>query len=104
MNNSFNEKFDAWQYLFDRTILEGQVGYQCGIKFEIRSKENGHNEPHLHASHGGQEISISLLGDFKVLAGNLSPKNQAIARKWVADNIDMLRTKWSNLHQTIYFK
>lgn len=104
MNNSYDERFDTWQYLFNRPILEGQVGYQFGIKFEIRSKEQGHNEPHLHASYGGQEISISLLDGFKVLAGNLPPKNQAVARQWVADNIDMLRTKWSCLHRTIYFK
>ena len=61
-----------------------------GIVIEIRNKEDGHNQPHVHVKYQGDNISISLI-DFKILAGNIPKKNQKIAVDWVKDNADDLR-------------
>lgn len=44
-----------------------------GIIIEIRSKEDGHNVPHIHAHYQGDNISISLI-DCRILAGNIPKK------------------------------
>lgn len=31
-----------------------------GVRIEIRTRENGHNEPHAHAIYAGESMSISL--------------------------------------------
>ena len=48
----------------------------------------------------GREISISLLEGHKILAGNLNEKQQAMAVKWVEDNISILKQYWNEYHST----
>ncbi|WP_461204567.1 DUF4160 domain-containing protein [Clostridium sp. DL1XJH146] len=71
-----------------------------GLTFEVRPKEQGHNVPHCHVSYQGRNISISLL-DFRVLQGNLPPKQQREASKWVEDNIQILKNYWNEYHQIV---
>ena len=40
-----------------------------GARIEMRSKERGHNIPHVHAVKNGQSMSIAFNG--RVLAGKL---------------------------------
>lgn len=70
-----------------------------GIVIEIRIKEKGHYEPHLHAHYQGENISISLL-DGKVLAGNIPKKNEKIAVDYVLQNKDRLINEWIDIHGT----
>jgi len=75
----------------------GQVGRYKQIIFEIRTKEQGHNAPHLHAHYEDENISISLI-DFSVLAGNIPAKQKKLAVCWVKEHIDFLRSKWNEYH------
>lgn len=66
-----------------------------GIKFEVRSREQNHNIPHIHASYDKYEVSIAI-PDGKILAGNLPKKQQRIAKEWVRVHTDELLGKWNS--------
>ncbi len=66
-----------------------------GIKFEVRSREQNHSIPHIHASYDKYEISIAI-PDGKILAGNLPKKQQKIAEEWVKMHADELLGKWNS--------
>ncbi|MFR5756074.1 MAG: DUF4160 domain-containing protein [Lachnospiraceae bacterium] len=86
-------------FLFETFCIveqRGIVGRINAIKFEIRTKEENHNLPHVHASYGEYEISIAIdNGD--ILAGSLPYKQVKIAKKWIEENKDMLNTTWKNI-------
>lgn len=67
-----------------------------GVMFEIRTKERGHNMPHVHAHYSGEDVSIALNGE--VLAGGIKDKKQKEAIKWVLENARMLQERWEELH------
>ena len=74
-------------------------GEYKNIVFEVRTKEQGHNRAHIHASYNHQfEISISIDDKIEVLAGNLPMKQQTEALNWVKANIDKLRKQWNSYH------
>lgn len=84
--------------VFEIQEQRARIGQVKGIFFEIRTKEQGHNVPHLHANYGNQNISISLI-DFSILAGNLPHKQEQIAIEWTKNNIDKLKNKWLEYHK-----
>lgn len=65
------------------------------IVFEIRTKENNHRLPHVHARYDKYEISISIHNG-EVLAGNLPSKQKRIAIRWVEANRERLLGEWLN--------
>lgn len=75
-----------------------RVDYRNGITFEIRTKEQGHNVPHCHASCGNKNISISLI-DYSVLAGNLSKKQEDFAIEFVKENSENFKQYWNKYHK-----
>lgn len=99
-NQENYKQLGEWQMIFNIPITFAKVGEIKSIIFEIRTKENGHNEPHCHVKYQEQEISISLLEGQRILAGNLNKKQQAQAIKWVEDNIDILKQYWNEYHST----
>ena len=96
---TMNEKeiYDFMYGLFEMYEIRARVGSVNNMTFEVRTKENGHNIPHVHANYNNMNISISLL-DFKVLAGSLPSKNQSIAVQWVKNNAEMLKERWNDYH------
>ncbi len=98
IEHSFGElinDFNSYNFLyrvFDLHEQRGKVGTRGSIIFEIRTKEQGHNTPHLHAHYGSKNISISLT-DFSILAGNIPAKQENIAIEWTKQNIDLLKNK-----------
>ena len=84
--------------IFGLSEQRARVGSRGEIIFEIRTKEQGHNVPHIHAYYGSLNISISLI-DFRVLAGNIPQKQQKLAIDWVCENFQVLRTKWNQYHK-----
>ena len=90
--------FDFFYPIFELCESRGQVGRCKQIVFEIRTKERGHNTPHLHADYEDENISISLV-DFSVLAGNIPDKQKKLAIQWTKDHIDFLRAKWNEYHR-----
>ncbi len=99
-NQENYKQLGQWQFILEIPITFAKVGQIKSITFEIRTKENGHNEPHCHVKYQGQEISISLLEGHRILAGNLNRKQQAEAIKWVKENIIILRQYWNEYHST----
>ena len=72
-----------------------------GIVISIRTKENGHNEPHCHVTYRDKEISISLI-DFKVLSNKNMKKHEIIGVTKAAMAIkEELRSEWEKYHGTI---
>ena len=100
----FNEEnysqLSECRHIFRISLYFVNVGKIGSITFEIKTKEKGHNEPHCHVKYQGREISISLLEGHKILAGNLNEKQQAMAVKWVEDNISILKQYWNEYHST----
>lgn len=68
-----------------------------GVVIEIRTKEQGHNMPHIHAHYQGENISVSLL-DGTVLAGNIPKKNERIAVDYVLSHQNELLNEWKDIH------
>ena len=74
-------------------------GEYKNIVFEVRTKEQGHNRAHIHASYNHQyDISISIDDKIEVIAGNIPIKQQTDALNWVKLNIDKLRKQWNSYH------
>lgn len=83
---------------FELPEQRAQIGRRGSIIFEVRPKENGHNEPHIHAEYQGKNISISL-NTFEVLAGNLPPKLQKTAIEWTKQHFEQCKSKWYEYHR-----
>lgn len=82
--------------VFELYEIRAKVYESNGIKYEVRTKEQGHNRAHMHASYGKFEISISIDDSIEILEGNLPHKQQKIALKFVREHIDLFRTKWNS--------
>lgn len=84
-------------YTFDLYEVRRKIGYYHGISFEVRTKEENHFRPHVHAGYGDYSISISL-DTFEVLAGNLPSKQTKKALEWVQDNSELCTEEWNSIH------
>ena len=82
--------------VFEIYEIRGQVGTVNGIKFVVRSKENCHSVPHVHAEYGEHQISIDIITG-EVRSGNLPKKNQKIATDWVKTHRQQLLDAWDNM-------
>jgi hypothetical protein len=97
-----NEKinFAIWEQILTGKLTFAKVAEYKGISISIYPKEQGHNEPHLHAKYQDAEISVSLIS-FEVLAGNLPPKQQVQAINWCKNNRLILEKYWNEYHEEI---
>lgn len=69
-----------------------------GIRIEMRLRENGHNEPHVHAIYSGEDMSVSIRS-IKRLSGNIiNNKARKEALRWIQENQDFLREEWRKYH------
>ena len=85
--------------IFEIYEQRAKSGEYKNIVFEVRTKEQGHNRAHIHASYNHQfEISISIDDKIEVIAGNLPMKQQTETLNWVKINIDKLRKQWNSYH------
>lgn len=85
-----------WLTIFDYVSERGQIGEEQCIKFYIHAKEQGHNEPHLHAEYKDKSASLRI-PDGKVLSGTLPTKKLKQATAWMASNSDYIKKKWNEL-------
>ena len=51
-----------------------------------------HNQPHLHAFYGGQEVLVSLDGE--VLAGSIPKNKMKLLLLWMELHTDELQKNW----------
>ena len=89
LNQENYKQLGAWQAIFEIPITFVKVGQIKSIVFEIKTKENGHNEPHCHVKYQEQEISISLLEGHRILAGNLNKKQQTYSEEDIKSFIEI---------------
>lgn len=82
--------------VFEIYEIRGRVGSVNGIVFSVRTNEQNHTLPHVHAKYGDYHISIEIATG-KVLAGNLPNKNQRLAVEWVIQNKEKLLNDWRNI-------
>ncbi len=82
--------------VFQIMEIRERVGTIRGIKFEVRSREQNHNRPHVHAEYDKYSISIEIETG-EILAGNLPHSQESKAVIWVLDNKDYLLGKWSDI-------
>lgn len=82
--------------IFEIYQIRARVGRQNGVVFEIRTNEQNHTLPHVHAAYGEYSISIDIMSG-KILAGNLPKKNQKAAVNWVCTHQDKLLNDWKNI-------
>lgn len=82
--------------VFEIYEIRGRVGITNGIVFSVRTNEQNHTLPHVHAQYGDYYISIGI-DTGNVLAGNLPKKNQKIAIAWVLNNKDKLLNDWRDI-------
>lgn len=92
--------FFIWEQILTGRSTFVSIATLKGIKFEIRPKEKGHNEPHCHVSYQGKNVSVSLIS-FQILKGNIPPMQQKQAIEWVRENIEVLKKYWNNYHEEI---
>lgn len=67
--------YTIWELILTGKMTFVKVGELRGVKLFIYPKEQGHNEPHLHAEYQGGNVSISLV-TFEILAGNIPQNNK----------------------------
>lgn len=79
--------------MFEIIEIRAKVGKDNGVEFIVHTNEQNHNLSHVHAKYGKHEISVAI-ESFKVLAGNLPPKQTRIAQEWVENNQAKLRNDW----------
>ena len=80
----------------------GQIGRVDGIKFEIRSNEQGHNLPHLHVSTADASLSVAIeSGDIIKESGKISPAQKKLATQWIKNHKELITSKWNELSNGI---
>ena len=84
--------------LFDKNecVFEQKLATYKKMKFEMRTKENGHNVPHIHVSYNRKNVTISI-NDGSILKGELPDHKKIQAQKWVLDNKAELIEKWREM-------
>ena len=67
------------------------------LKFEIRTKENGHNEPHFHVETSDFAASYSI-NTYNCLSGTFPSRIEKQIIKWAKKNHEMLVEIWNSYH------
>ena len=69
-----------------------------GIRIEMRLRENGHNEPHVHAIYANENMSVSIMSG-EILSGYIANnKARREALKWIQTNRNKLLKEWRKYH------
>lgn len=79
-----------------------QITQIDGMKITIRTKEQGHNLPHIHLETNAASLSIGIENQ-QILAktGNINPSQLKKALAWVKDNQELLKRNWNELSNGI---
>lgn len=98
MTEQEKQIFLEWDMFLRNLTDYAQVGKIDGIKFEIRTNEQGHNRPHLHVSTSSASMSVAIdNGDVLAYSGKISPVQKKNAIEWINNNKDLLVSKWNEL-------
>jgi len=84
--------------LFQVIEYRDTVYREFGITVEVRSREEGHNTPHVHAHYQQYHVSIDINSAI-IIIGNLPNKQLEKAIEFVQNNRTMLLEKWNKYHE-----
>lgn len=99
----YNEIYKAFCRIFGLYEIRKKVEtLEYGIVIEIRTKEQGHVIPHIHAKYHSNNISVSLING-EILAGNIPHKQSKMAVEWIKNNKDYLLSIWEETHGRVEF-
>lgn len=84
-HNYPKEIIEFMDNIFEIHKIRGTVGNVNGVYFHVRTNEQNHVLPHIHAKYGEYWISIEI-NSGKILDGNLPNKQQKKAVEW--DRLD----------------
>lgn len=84
--------------MFQLIEVRAAVCKEYGIEYKINIKEQGHNRPHIHASYGEYNISITIDDTVEIIAGNLPKTKNKYATKFVKQHLNEFRTQWNKYH------
>ena len=93
------EYLDSWFF----NLFLGRIAIYGKMEIFIRSKEQGHNEPHIHVKYKDIEASFSILTG-ELLAGEFPGKNQRLIKSWILENSEWLCNEWNELSNGIKVK
>ena len=82
--------------LFELMEIRGRVGIEDGVEFFVRSNEQNHSIPHVHAKYAEYQIEIAI-NDGVILSGNLPKGQQKLATEWVLRHQEKLKNEWNTL-------
>ena len=108
MDLEIKNKILEWKYILPFVKLEigrGEIGkfsFMVGtsdcLTFELRTKENGHNIPHVHVSTKIASLSIAIeTGEILAQSGAISGRKIKDAQNWIFQNQDFLKAKWDKM-------
>ena len=95
-HNYPKEIIEFMDNIFEIHEIRGTVGNVNGVYFHIRTNEQNHVLPHIHAKYGEYWISIEI-NSGKILDGNLPNKQQKKAVEWVLKNKSKLLKDWNSI-------
>lgn len=85
-----------WEMILRNISDFVQIAKVNGIKFEVRTNEQGHNRPHLHVSTSSASMSIAIdNGDILAYSGKISPPQRKMAQEWISSHKDIITSKWN---------
>lgn len=98
MTEQEKQVFWEWDVILKNFSDYAQIGKTNGIKFKIRTNEQGHNRPHLHVSTSSASISVAIdNGEVLAKSGKISPAQTKKATEWIKNNKDLVISKWNEL-------
>lgn len=98
MTEQEKQVFLEWDVILKNFSDYVRIGKTNGIKFEIRTNEQGHNRPHLHVSTSSASMSVAIdNGEVLAKSGKISPAQTKMAAKWIKDNKGLVISKWNEL-------
>ena len=90
------ELSDFFREVFEVYEIRGRVGEANSVVFKIKSNEQNHALPHVHAEYAEYSISIEIETG-KVLAGTLPKSKHKNAVDWVLKHKEKLLNEWKDL-------
>ena len=101
-HNYPKEIIEFMDNIFEIHEIRGTVGNVNGVYFHIRTNEQNHVLPHIHAKYGEYWISIEI-NSGKILDGNLPNKQQKKAVEWLIKYYELFNVYISETDEGLYY-
>lgn len=97
MDKTIEKKIKEWINILPSYRIFKKVGRSDTLAFEIRTKEKGHNIPHVHVATMAASLSIAIETGEVLAQSGADARSVKEAQKWILDNQTFLKEKWNEL-------